>query len=137
MREGYVNAVQRYNIFNATPRLLIETVCMAGLILYLIGMILSGQDVTSMVSQIGAFGVAAMRLLPSANRINNYQTQISYFEPFFMGVSDNLQEEIHDKNMDQPGGIPPQKECGKAAFDGQDRAGRYCIQISQFRCADL
>ena len=98
--EGYVNAVQRYNIFNATPRLLIETVCMAGLILYLIGMILSGQDVTSMVSQIGAFGVAAMRLLPSANRINNYQTQISYFEPFFMGVSDNLQEEIHDKNVE-------------------------------------
>ena len=98
--EGYVNAVQRYNIFNATPRLLIETVCMAGPILYLIGMILSGQDVTSMVSQIGAFGVAAMRLLPSANRINNYQTQISYFEPFFMGVSDNLQEEIHDKNVE-------------------------------------
>lgn len=79
---GYVSAVQKYNIFNATPRLLIETVCMAGLILYLIFMILSGEDVTSMVSQLGAFGVAAMRLLPSANRINNYLTQISYFEPF-------------------------------------------------------
>ena len=77
---GYVSAVQKYNIFNATPRLLIETVCMAGLILYLIFMILSGEDVTSMVSQLGAFGVAAMRLLPSANRINNYLTQISYFE---------------------------------------------------------
>jgi len=96
---GYVSAVQKYNIFNATPRLLIETVCMAGLILYLIFMILSGEDVTSMVSQLGAFGVAAMRLLPSANRINNYLTQISYFEPFFMGVSDNLQEEINDKNV--------------------------------------
>lgn len=77
-----MSAVQKYNIFNATPRLLIETVCMAGLILYLIFMILSGEDVTSMVSQLGAFGVAAMRLLPSANRINNYLTQISYFEPF-------------------------------------------------------
>ena len=94
-----MSAVQKYNIFNATPRLLIETVCMAGLILYLIFMILSGEDVTSMVSQLGAFGVAAMRLLPSANRINNYLTQISYFEPFFMGVSDNLQEEINDKNV--------------------------------------
>ena len=40
-----------------------------------------------------------MRLLPSANRINNYQTSISYFEPFFMGVSDNLQEEIHDGSV--------------------------------------
>ena len=40
-----------------------------------------------------------MRLLPSANRINNYLTSISYFEPFFMGVSDNLQEEINDRNV--------------------------------------
>ncbi|MDO4332366.1 MAG: ABC transporter ATP-binding protein [Eubacteriales bacterium] len=97
--QGYVNAVQKYNIYNATPRLLIETVCMAGLILYLVVMILTGEDVSSMAAQLGAFGVAAMRLLPSANRINNYLTQISYFEPFFMGVSDNLQEEIHDENM--------------------------------------
>ena len=97
--KGYVSAVQRYNIFNATPRLLIETVCMAGLILYLILMILSGADVTAMVPQIGAFSVAAMRLLPSATRINNYLTSISYFEPFFMGVSDNLQDEIHDENV--------------------------------------
>ena len=96
---GYVSAVQRYNIFNATPRLLIETVCMAGLILYLILMILSGADVTAIVPQIVAFSVAAMRLLPSANRINNYLTSISYFEPFFMGVSDNLQDEIHDENV--------------------------------------
>lgn len=97
--QGYVNAVQRYNIFNATPRLLIETVCMTGLILYLIIMLLSGANMLNMTGQIAAFGVAAMRLLPSANRINNYLTQISYFEPFFMGVSDNLQDEIHDENM--------------------------------------
>jgi ABC-type multidrug transport system fused ATPase/permease subunit len=43
--------------------------------------------------------MAAMRLLPSVNRINNYQTSISYFEPFFMGVSDNLQEEINDEQV--------------------------------------
>lgn len=97
--QGYVNAVQRYNIFNATPRLLIETVCMTGLILYLIIMLLSGANMLNMTGQIAAFGVAAMRLLPSANRINNYLTQISYFEPFFMGVSDNLQDEIHDESM--------------------------------------
>ncbi len=98
--KGYVKAVQRYNIFNSTPRLLIETVCVAGLILYLMLMILSGADVTDMVPQIGVFAVAAVRLLPCANRINNYLTSISYFEPFFMGVSDNLQEEIHDGSVE-------------------------------------
>ena len=97
---GYVGAVQKYNIYNSTPRLLIETVCIAGLMMYLIFQIMAGGDMTEMVAQIGVFAVAAMRLLPSANRINNYLTSISYFEPFFMGVSDNLQEEIHDGSVD-------------------------------------
>ena len=96
---GYVGAVQKYNIYNATPRLLIETVCIAGLVLYLILQIASGKEVAAMITQIGVFAVAAMRLLPSANRINNYLTSISYFEPFFMGVSYNLQEEINDRNV--------------------------------------
>ncbi len=96
---GYVNAVQKYNIFNSTPRLLIETVCIAGLVLYLIFQIMAGKDMTQMITQIGVFAVAAMRLLPSANRINNHLTSISYFEPFFMGVSDNLQEEINDDSV--------------------------------------
>ena len=96
---GYVNAVQRYNLFNSTPRLLIETVCIAGLVLYMMIVMLQGATVTEMLPQLTTFGLAAMRLIPSANRINNYLTSISYFEPFFMGVSDHLQEEIHDENM--------------------------------------
>ncbi len=96
---GYVNSVQKYNIYNATPRLLIETVCIAGMISYFIVIILRGAQVTELLPQLSALAMAAMRLLPSVNRINNYQTSISYFEPFFMGVSDNLQEEIHDKKV--------------------------------------
>ncbi len=95
--EGYVNSVQKYNLFNATPRLLIETVCIAGMIGYFVLIIGQGVQMKDLLPQLSALGVAAMRLLPSVNRINNYQTSISYFEPFFMGVSDNLQEEIHDR----------------------------------------
>ncbi len=94
--EGYVNSVQKYNLFNATPRLLIETVCIAGMVGYFVIVIGQGAQIKSLVPQLSALAAAAMRLLPSVNRINNYQTSISYFEPFFMGVSDNLQEEIHD-----------------------------------------
>lgn len=97
---GYVNAVQKYNLFNSTPRLLIETICIAGLVLYMMVVMLQGATVTEMLPQLTTFGLAAMRLIPSANRINNYLTSISYFEPFFMGVSDHLQEEIHDSSME-------------------------------------
>ncbi|MGN0289428.1 MAG: ABC transporter ATP-binding protein [Lachnospiraceae bacterium] len=96
---GYVNAVQKYNLFNSTPRLLIETVCITGLVLYIMLVMQGGTSVEEMLPQLTVFGFAAMRLIPSANRINNHLTNISYFEPFFMGVSDHLQEEIHDENI--------------------------------------
>ena len=97
---GYVSAVQRYNLYNATPRLLIETVAIAGMILYMLVQLMRGAQVEDIVTQIGVLAVAAMRMIPCANRINNHLTSIAYFEPFFMGVSDNLQEEIQDENID-------------------------------------
>lgn len=97
---GYVGAVQRYNLFNATPRLLIETVAIAGMVLYMMIQLLRGTQVTDIMPQLTLLAMAAMRLIPCANRINNHLTSISYFEPFFMGVSDNLQEEIRDENID-------------------------------------
>jgi ABC-type multidrug transport system fused ATPase/permease subunit len=96
---GYVNAVQKYNIFNSTPRLLIETVCIAGLVAYMMVVVAHGASVDELLPQIAVFGLAAMRLLPSANRINNYTTSISYLEPFLWNVSDNLKEDINDKDM--------------------------------------
>ena len=97
---GYVSAVQRYNLFNSTPRLLIETVCIATLVLYMIAEILGGQtQLSDMVSQVSVMVVAAGRLLPSANRINNYTTSIAYFQPFLDNVSENLQSEIHDSSI--------------------------------------
>lgn len=97
---GYVGAVQRYNLFNATPRLLIETVAIAGMILYMMVQLLQGTQVEEIMPQLTLLAMAAMRLIPCANRINNHLTSISYFEPFFMGVSDNLQEEIRDETID-------------------------------------
>lgn len=98
--KGYVNAVQKYSLYNNVPRLLIETVmiiCMVGYMLYLL---LKGTGVETMIPTISAFGVAAMRLLPSANRINNQLNTIAFSEPFFMGVSDSLQDEINGENID-------------------------------------
>ena len=98
---GYVNAVQKYNLFNATPRLLIETVTIAGLVFYMLIQIGTyGVDPSALMSQLSVFAAAAARLLPSANRINNYLTSIAYFEPFLNNVSDNLQQDIHDSSID-------------------------------------
>ena len=97
---GYVNAVQKYNLYNSTPRLLIETVAIIGLMGYMLfDMAVLGADIKQLEPQLGVLAAAAARLLPSANRINNYLTSIAYFEPFLMNVSDNLQEEINDSSI--------------------------------------
>ncbi len=97
---GYVNAVQKYTLYNSIPRLLIETVCIVCMLGYMIILVVVGKDVTDMMPVLTAFGVAALRLMPSANRIQNQINSISFYEPFFMGVSDNLQDEISGKNVD-------------------------------------
>ena len=97
--QGYVNAVQRYSIYTNTPRLLIETVCIAGMLGYLIVVILQGNDIQNTMPILGAFALAAVRLMPSANRINNHLSNISYFKPFLMDVSDNLRTDIADEKV--------------------------------------
>ncbi len=97
---GYVNAVRKYSLFNATPRLLIETVAIAGMVGYLLVMLLNGAEAVDIMPQLTLLAMVAMRLIPCANRMNTYLTSISYFEPFLMGVSDNLQNEIRDGSIE-------------------------------------
>ena len=98
--EGYVKAMERFSLFNNTPKLLIETVSIAGLLGYIMVLIVAGADVSGMVSLFAAFGIAAMRLLPAASRINNQMTSMAFNEPFFFNVSDNLVEETNAENTD-------------------------------------
>ena len=97
--DGYVQAVKKYSLYNTAPKLLIETICIAGFVVYMLIAFAMGRDTESIVVSISAFAVAAIKLLPSANRINNQLTNIAYFEPFFYGASDNLQADISDKSI--------------------------------------
>ena len=97
---GYVEAVQKYSLYNNIPKLLIETVCVACMVGYMIFMVLSGMPTEEMLNSITTFAAAALVLLPCVNRINNQINSIAYFEPFFMGVSDNLQDEISGERVD-------------------------------------
>ncbi len=98
--KGYVNAVQRYSLYNNTPKLLIEVVCVTGMLIYMIIQVCLGKDLNAEIATLGTFAVAAVKLMPSANKINNQFNAISYLEPFLMNVSDNLQDEISGKNVD-------------------------------------
>lgn len=98
--KGYVDAVQKYSLYNNVPKLLIEAVCVACMMGYMIFMTAAGVDTDDMITTLTAFAAAALVLLPCVNRVNNQINNISYFEPFFLGVSDNLQDEISGEKTD-------------------------------------
>ena len=89
-----------YAVLNSVPRLMIETVFMAAVMLFILIFILRGGDVTLLIPQLTAFGVAAMRIMPSANRINTYITEIAYEQYSLDFVYENLTESMKtDKEM--------------------------------------
>ena len=83
---------RNYAVLNNTPRLLIETVFIVSMLSFIAVYISGGGDMNVMMYAIGAFAAAAIRVLPSVNRINTYITEIAYTQPSLDFVYANLQQ---------------------------------------------
>lgn len=86
------NVARNYAVLNNTPRVLIEGVFMVSMLAFIAVYISGGGDVAAIFTTVAAFGVAAVRVLPSINRINTYITEIAYTQPSLDFVYENLQE---------------------------------------------
>lgn len=86
------DVARNYAVLNNTPRLLIETVFIVSMLAFIAVYINGGGDITTIATTISAFAVAAVRVLPSVNRINTYITEIAYTQPSLDFVYENLQE---------------------------------------------
>jgi len=81
---------ERHAVLNNLPRLLIETVFMASVLGYIVVYISLGNDASSLVPMLTTFAIAAIRMMPSVNRINTYLTDISFFRPCLDYVYENM-----------------------------------------------
>lgn len=81
---------RRYTVLNNAPRLIIETVCIVGLLGYMLISFINGADMARMLPLLGAFAIAAVRLMPSINRISTHLSTIAYYEPSLNFVCDHL-----------------------------------------------
>lgn len=86
----YYELFRDNSVLGAAPRLLIETISIAGVLGYLTIMIITGHDVKDMIMQLSAFAVAASRLMPCANRASTYLASISYYKPTLDFVYENV-----------------------------------------------
>ena len=81
---------RRYSVYNNAPKLVIEAVCMVGLLGYMLICVCAGRNMITMLPMLSAFALAAVRLMPSINRISTLLSTIAYYEPSLNFVCDNL-----------------------------------------------
>ena len=88
--KNYAADIVKNNVFVNIPRLLIETVSIASILGYLAVSILMGTSVAELMKLVSAFALAAVRLMPSVNRVNTYIANISYHESALNYIYDNI-----------------------------------------------
>ncbi len=104
-----VNAERRNQVFQNMPRLLIEMISISAVLVVILCLILSGVEVITLAPALSAFAMAAMKLLPSANRISSGLNLIAFHEP----ALDKLISDIQDMESTTV------KNCGEESFDGE------------------
>ncbi len=84
------DVARNYAVFNNLPRLLIETIFMASMLLFIMLYMLRGGNITVLIPQLSAFAVAGIRVMPGTNRINTYLSEITYSQPCLDYLYENL-----------------------------------------------
>lgn len=87
----YIDAEKKNLVISNVPRLLIEMSCVCSILSIIGVLIVVGQNIESLVPALGAFAMAAVKLLPSANRITTAVGTVAYKEP----ALDKLLENLH------------------------------------------
>lgn len=103
--EKSMEAQKKYQLLSILPRPIMETVCISGLLIIVIIKLLLGQEMQGLIPTLSVFAIAAVRMLPSFNRISGYLTAISYNKPGVDTVYEclkdakNLLNKIEEKQM--------------------------------------
>jgi len=77
----YISAEKWSTVFSNIPRLMIEMVSVCSTLAFIAFMIYKGKEIEALVPTLGAFAMAAMKLMPSANRIVGAINQVAFYEP--------------------------------------------------------
>lgn len=76
--KGYSEVHVKSQVIRTAPRYLLELILVAFVVLLVLGTLSLGQDLKALVPTLGIFGVAALRLMPAANAMNNSLMQLRF-----------------------------------------------------------
>ncbi|MCR5652129.1 MAG: ABC transporter ATP-binding protein/permease [Lachnospiraceae bacterium] len=85
-----VSVQRRQAVLSIAPRPIMETVCICGLLGFIAIRIYLGGEMENFIPVISVFAVAAIRMLPSFNRISGYVGTIMFNKPSLEAVYNDL-----------------------------------------------
>ena len=98
----YASSLKKSQFYRYAPKYLIETVCVCGVLATILVKLQMGADVQELVPQLSVFAMAAFRLLPSVNQVNNLLNGILFLKPSIDRIYEDLQEAGAKKNERPP-----------------------------------
>ena len=104
----YANSLRRQQVTSIVPRFFIEGTSMSAMFVVIAVLIFRGTSLNVLVPMISTIALAAMRLLPSVNRITLGLSNISYYEPMLDKLMENLQD--IEENRERYQAIPMKVE---------------------------
>lgn len=96
----YVKTTNQNATFGSVPRFMLEAISMAAFFIVVAVMIYGGTELEDIVPMLSAVAMAAIRLLPSANRISQSMSILAFGETALDKMLENLRE-INDYNLSQ------------------------------------
>lgn len=88
--KAYVRSLRWNQTLGILPRFIIEGICMAAMFIVVAVLIGNGTEIQSIIPMLTAVAMAAIRLLPSVNRISGALNKIAYGEPMLDKVIENM-----------------------------------------------
>lgn len=87
-----IRSERKNSLWGQIPRLLIEMVSVTTMLALIAIMIYKGRAIETLVPVLSAFALAAVKLMPSANRIVAALNATAYYEPALNQMVENLKE---------------------------------------------
>lgn len=100
-----IDSEKKNNVLGTVPRLSIEALGISSMLTVIALLMWSGRDINTMLPQLSAFAMAAVRLMPSVNRMSASLNSMAYMKP----ALDKLLEHLNSTE---------QWKQGKATVDG-------------------
>jgi len=86
------NAQRKQQFMICIPRIAIESVSMASMLALMAILYVTGDDFNKILPELSAFAIAAVRLVPGANRMSTYRNQMAYYIPMLDNVVDFIKD---------------------------------------------